>query len=272
MWEPHARDIGDTMVRMELKMEPPGLRSTRKTCFFVSRIGEENSEERKFSDDLLAYIIDPVVGPLGYAKPIRADDITKPGTITSQVFDHLWTADLVVADLTGANPNVFYELAVRHLSKKPFVQMILKGEKLPFDVAPERTIHFGFDVQFVESTKKQLGAMVKSAEEGPCENSLSRAIEYTFVKNDVPVGKAMILDILSHLQQIENQLEQRQPARLFGQIAEQNRRLTEESMAVLSESNRYLRGSTLQSPPGMPQSEPVFVRKARTKEEKHGGE
>jgi hypothetical protein len=106
-------------VRMELtREERPAIyeveqatwtrsAAKKKTCFFISRIGEPDSEERRFSDKLLKHIIDPVVDELGYEKPIRADHITKPGTITAQVFTHLWSADLVLADLTGANPNVF---------------------------------------------------------------------------------------------------------------------------------------------------------------------
>jgi len=63
-----------------------------------------------------------------------------------QVYERLVSADLVIADLSGGNPNVFYELAVRHMTRKPFVQLLIKGEALPFDVAPERTVHFSFDV------------------------------------------------------------------------------------------------------------------------------
>ncbi len=191
-----------------------------RTCFFVSRIGEPDSSERKFSDKLLKHIVCPLVLGLDYEAPLRADQITTPGTITSQVFEQLWTADLVVADLTGANANVFYELAVRHLSKKPFVQMIEKGEKLPFDVAPERTIHFGFDIEEVGRAKDSLEKMIKTAEAHPlCDSTLSTSIEFTFTKEDVPVQKAIITDILSHLQEIQQALREQSPAALFNRIA-----------------------------------------------------
>jgi hypothetical protein len=95
-----------------------------KTCFFISRIGDVGSPERDFSDKLLKYIIAPVLEKCEYEKPVRADQITQPGVITTQVFTHLWNDDLVIADLTGGNPNVFYELAVRHIRRKPFVHMI----------------------------------------------------------------------------------------------------------------------------------------------------
>jgi hypothetical protein len=82
---------------------------------------------------VLRYIIDPVIGKHGYAPAVRADHITQQGTINVQVFQHLWNDELVIADLTGDkqnvfNPNVFYELAIRHLSKRPFVQIISKPQ------------------------------------------------------------------------------------------------------------------------------------------------
>jgi hypothetical protein len=72
-----------------------------KSCFFISRIGAPDSADRRFSDKLLEYIVCPAVVAAGYNIPVRADQMTKPGIITSQVFTELWNADLVVADLTG---------------------------------------------------------------------------------------------------------------------------------------------------------------------------
>jgi len=59
---------------------------------------------------------------------------------------YLRKSDLVIADLTYHNPNVFYELAVRHLNKKPVIHLIKKGEKIPFDINDRRTIFYEFNV------------------------------------------------------------------------------------------------------------------------------
>ena len=60
------------------------------------------------------------------------------GLITKAIIEQIITADLVIADLTGNNPNVFYELAIRHSYRKPTIQ-IVKGEiDIPFDVANMR--------------------------------------------------------------------------------------------------------------------------------------
>jgi hypothetical protein len=89
----------------------------KKTCFVIAPIGEDGSETRKRSDQILDHIIKPAVTECGYTA-VRADKIEKPGVITSQVIQHVVEDDLIVADLTERNPNVFYELAVRHATRR----------------------------------------------------------------------------------------------------------------------------------------------------------
>ena len=121
--------------------------SERKTCFVIAPIGEPDSETRKRSDQILKHVITPAAKECGYS-PIRADKISEPGIITTQVIQHIVEDPLVIADLTGQNPNVFYELAIRHAIRKPLVQIIKDGEQIPFDVAAtsslsEKTSHPG---------------------------------------------------------------------------------------------------------------------------------
>ncbi len=95
----------------------------KKTCFVIAPIGDPDSDIRRRSDQILKHIIKPAVGKCGY-DAIRADQISEPGMITHQVIEHVVGDPLVVADLTGQNPNVFYELAIRHAIRKPFVPLI----------------------------------------------------------------------------------------------------------------------------------------------------
>jgi hypothetical protein len=77
-----------------------------KTCFVIAPIGEPESEIRKRSDQILKHVITPAVQQFGY-EPLRADQIAEPGLISSQVIQHIMNDPLVIADLTGRNPNVF---------------------------------------------------------------------------------------------------------------------------------------------------------------------
>ena len=92
-----------------------------KACFVIAPIGDPESDTRKRSDQVLRHVIKPAATTCGYTA-IRADEIDKPGMITSQVIQHVVSDPLVVADLTERNPNVFYELAIRHALRKPLVQ------------------------------------------------------------------------------------------------------------------------------------------------------
>jgi hypothetical protein len=49
---------------------------------------------------------------------------------------------LAIADLSGANPNAFYEIGIRHMAQKPIIHMQLASEKTPFDVSLYRAIKF----------------------------------------------------------------------------------------------------------------------------------
>jgi len=139
-------------------------KGTSKYCFVIAPIGEEDSGIRKRSDQVFKHVISPVARECGY-KPIRADKISEPGIITTQIIQHIAEDPMLVADLSGKNANVFYELALRHALKKPVVQIIGKGEKIPFDVAATRIIALDHtDLDSVEEAKTEMIKQIKAAE------------------------------------------------------------------------------------------------------------
>ncbi|QZD93928.1 hypothetical protein [Qipengyuania gelatinilytica] len=156
-----------------------------KVCFVISPIGSEGSDTRKRADKLLKYVIHPVVSPRGYSVE-RADHLSEPGIITNQIVRKILDADLLIADLSEGNPNVFYELAIRHGSAKPFVHIIGSKEKIPFDNAQVRAIQVDLtDLDSVDRAKTELQKQVKSCEESPSsiESPLSFAIEIDKLSN-----------------------------------------------------------------------------------------
>jgi hypothetical protein len=138
-----------------------------KVVFVITPIGDDGTEVRKHADMMLKHLIEPVVGEFEM-QVVRADRIEKSGLITKQIFEHLAHARLCVADLSFSNPNAFYELGVRHVMKRPTIQMIRKGDRIPFDVAQGRTIVVDTsDVYTVldrlESARRELKEHVKNA-------------------------------------------------------------------------------------------------------------
>lgn len=72
----------------------------------------------------------------------RADEDSQPGMITDKVISDIYDCDLVIADLSELNANVFYELGIRHAAAKPTVHICSVGTKLPFDNLGHRVIFF----------------------------------------------------------------------------------------------------------------------------------
>lgn len=158
---------------------------TAKTCFVIAPIGEPESETRKRSDQVLKHIVEPAAKKCGYTA-MRADQISKPGIITRQVIQHLAEDPLVVADLTGRNPNVFYELAIRHVVKKPLVQIIKKGEPIPFNVAGTRMVQVDHhDLDSVKEAKREIINQIKSVEKdaSQVDNPISVVIDLQLLRH-----------------------------------------------------------------------------------------
>jgi hypothetical protein len=130
--------------------------SEKENCFIICPLGEEKSETRKQSDIMLKHVFQPILDANNY-NVIRADQIPKVGLITSQIINLIIESQLVIADLTDSNPNVFYELAIRHAIRKPYIQVIKKGQKIPFDLSGIRTIEIDLkDLDNVEFAKTEI--------------------------------------------------------------------------------------------------------------------
>lgn len=119
------------------------MNAATESCFVIRPIGEEGTDERKHADDRFEHLIKPACLSCGYKEVVHAGEIAAPGMITRDVINRLYESALVVADLTGNNPNVFYELSFRHSLPKPCVcisEVRSDKEHLPFDVGDSRTV------------------------------------------------------------------------------------------------------------------------------------
>lgn len=133
-----------------------GGKDFMKTCFVVSPIGETDSEIRSNADKLFKYIISPVCESCGF-EPVRVDQINDSDSITQTIIDKLLSSELVIADISGHNPNVFFEMGYRKCTDKPIIHLKKKGETIPFDVNSVRTFEYDLtDLDNVEETKKRL--------------------------------------------------------------------------------------------------------------------
>jgi nucleoside 2-deoxyribosyltransferase len=81
----------------------------------------------------------PTIEAAGFACK-RADDLAAPGVIIEDVWKEIVSSDVLVADLTGGNPNVFYELGLAHAVGTPVI--IATQDGAPFDIAHWRQVRY----------------------------------------------------------------------------------------------------------------------------------
>jgi hypothetical protein len=122
-------------------------------------------------DKSYKYIIKPAVEAAGY-KCERADEIQHAGIIDVPMYDRLLDADLVIADLSTANVNAFFELGVRY-ALRPQTTIVLaeKGFKIPFDIGHVLIRHYehlgaGIDYGEVERMKNELTVACRVISQG----------------------------------------------------------------------------------------------------------
>ena len=139
-----------------------GGKDFMKTCFVVSPIGDVGSAIRINADKLFKYIISPVCKSCGF-EPVRVDQINDSDSITQTIIDKLLSSELVIADISGHNPNVFYEMGYRKCTDKPIIHLKKQGESIPFDVNTVRTFEYDLtDLDNVEETKKRLEQTIET--------------------------------------------------------------------------------------------------------------
>jgi hypothetical protein len=93
-------------------------------------------------DILYQEVIQPVSRKAGF-KVLRGDDVFRPGVILQDIIRSIVESDVIVADITPTNPNVFYELGYAHALQKPTILLANRQlEKLPFDISGYRVIFY----------------------------------------------------------------------------------------------------------------------------------
>lgn len=231
---------------MAKKKEAKKEMAKTKICFMIAPIGEDKSETRKRSDQILKHVVEPAVGECGY-KAVRADKIEKPGVITSQVIQHVVEDPLVVADLTGRNPNVFYELAIRHAIRKPFIQLMQKGERIPFDVAGTRTINVDHhDLDSVGEAKREIVSQIKSLEKDASniETPISVSLDLQILRKSDDPRQRSLADIMSALTDLPSLIEER----ISGKVERTSRRRIRRIHPMMIEEMGHMLGSKTGEP------------------------
>ncbi|MDP9078856.1 MAG: DUF4071 domain-containing protein [Bacteroidota bacterium] len=151
-------------------------------------------------------MVEPAVIAAGMV-PVRADHETVGGIIHKPMFERIILSDYVLADLTGANANVFYELGIRH-AVKPYttVSIYAADAELPFDVGPVRCIPYG--ALTLETVKKAITSQLTAAKKEKITDSpVYQLVDGIQFQNSVAHEKTDIFrDRVSYDQERKEQL------------------------------------------------------------------
>lgn len=130
------------------------------TCFVMMPFGQWQD----------AYYKDVFSGAIRGAgmEPVRADELFSTGTVIEQVWEQIQKSKILMADLSGKNANVFYELGLAHAARKPVVFTTSNLEDVPFDLRHLRVIVYDVrDPFWGQKLKDKLTVYLKNAKDDP---------------------------------------------------------------------------------------------------------
>jgi len=130
----------------------------KKSVFVLMPFSEDLS-------DVYEFLIKETFEQAGY-EVRRADDIRSQNNILADIIEGITSSDLIVADLTDSNPNVYYELGVAHALNKNVVLLTQELEELPFDLRSYRVVTYKTHFSRMSQAKEELASIGRDAYKG----------------------------------------------------------------------------------------------------------
>lgn len=90
----------------------------------------------------------------------RADEIQFTGNVLDKINEHIRKADVIVAEMTGRNPNVFYEVGIAHTAGKSTVLLVQDADDIPFDMRNQN--HLVYNPNDIKGLRERLTKLLKA--------------------------------------------------------------------------------------------------------------
>jgi hypothetical protein len=158
----------------------------KNTCFVIMPFGGD-------FDEYYSQIYKPAIEDVGL-KAIRADDLSRPSTIVSDIWEMINSSKLILADLSTLNPNVMYELGLAHAIAKPVILLSESIDIVPFDLRGLRVIvYYKNKPRWSDSLSEQIKTSIIESIAAPLESILptflqirpTKQVEVNEIKNDL---------------------------------------------------------------------------------------
>lgn len=148
-----------------------------KKCFVIMPIGDTVGYAKGHFTKVYRHLLKPAIEKAGYS-PERADEVQSTSLIAADIIDRICNTPIAICDISSCNPNVFYELGIRHTCLLPVVLIKDKKTNNPFDIKDIRYIEYSENLEYdnvIEKQEEIKAAIIKTLEDfqhGVCRNSL----------------------------------------------------------------------------------------------------
>jgi len=160
----------------------------QKKCFVIMPFGQKENVDGEIInfDDIYTSLIKPAIEALNI-KCTRCDEISEAGWIHARMFENIYESELAVVDITSLNPNVFYELGIRHTLVKAVTVIIRKrGTRMPYNIQGLQILEYDYDpenLDSLEKSKERISEIIRNSMRGQ--------------KNDSPVYEVLDIAVVS---------------------------------------------------------------------------
>lgn len=181
-----------------------------KNCFVIMPFGG-------WEDDYYTRIYLAAIESAGL-KPHRADDLFRPSTIINDIWEFTKNADIILAVLTGRNPNVLYELGLAHAIGKPAILVTETMDDVPFDLRSLRIIEYDKNVpDWGDALKNSIEQSIKEVVKSPLKSVLPTFLEIDETQKSEPISthEKEILELRNDVDLLKRSLSTK-PRKSFG--------------------------------------------------------
>jgi len=186
-------------------------------CFVAMPFGRSD-EEVTWYTGWYRQAIEPAIVKTGFL-PLIAVATESPVDITDEIREHLACDPMVIVDLGGAtsvdepNPNVMYELGIRHALGLPLVLLAWRNQRLPFDVNHQRVIMADRKMLYLDEVREKLCKFIESAMKGEFYRPMDvvkRSEQLRAAAKEQ--GEPLLADIANELRDIRGALAELKPS------------------------------------------------------------
>lgn len=186
-------------------------RTEKPSCFVIMPISDAHGYDQGHFGRVYEHILRPAILQAGY-HAVRADDANKTDYIVVGIVQRIIKSEMVLCDLSAKNPNVMYELGLRHAFDKPVVLVRDKVTDKVFDIQGLRYTEYDSSLR-VDSVQKDIDRIAKAIQETAAsnQNDINSVIRLAGIKPaEMPIDRAVSPDtqiLLSAIASLERRLE-----------------------------------------------------------------